>query len=54
MNLKMEFSTLGDRFQCGKGYKLIKKKLEKAGSECKINFVGTCEGGHRDALNTRT
>lgn len=38
----------------GKSYKSIKKKLEKAGFDCKIQFVGTCEGGHIDALSTRT
>jgi FkbM family methyltransferase len=38
----------------GKSYKSIKKKLEKAGFDCKIQFVGTCEGGYIDALSTRT
>lgn len=37
----------------GKSYKSIKNKLEKAGFDCEIHFVGTCKGGYISARNTR-
>ena len=37
----------------GKSYKTIKERLDRAGFECRVCFVGTMGGGHIDATNTR-
>ncbi len=36
----------------GKNYETIKKRLEKAGFDCEVHFVGTFEGGYINAINT--